>query len=119
MPTKWSCACVLVPAAVHDVAGRCRPFDRRPCTPDWPTPPQSGHSPSHGSPSPCERSAAQFLVDLRPAWSSTSFRAIEFAAPAVPEPTQDGGRPVDIGHLAESLAAQSIPDLAERRSLGV
>jgi hypothetical protein len=29
---------------------------------NWLTPPQSGHSPSHGSPSPCERSAAQFLA---------------------------------------------------------
>ncbi len=41
-------ATVARPDTIFDVAGRCRPFDRRPCTPDWPTPPQSGHSPSHG-----------------------------------------------------------------------
>src|SRR5260370_4669920 len=29
---------------------------RRPCTPDWPTPPQSGPTPSHDFPSPPTRS---------------------------------------------------------------
>src|SRR5436309_12299590 len=37
---------------------------RSPHTPDWPTPPQSGHSPSHDSPRPCERSVARLLVRM-------------------------------------------------------
>ena len=40
-------------------SGYCPAFDPKSHTPDWLTPPQSGHSPSHGSPRPCERSAAQ------------------------------------------------------------
>src|SRR6266567_9256067 len=119
MPTRLSCACAQVPTAERGGAGHCRPSDRRPCTPDWPTPPQSGHSPSRGSPWPCNDQLLNLSLDPRPARASTRLRAIEFAGHEVAVPSQDRVRPGDIGHLAENLAAQSMTDLAERGSLGV
>src|SRR5215471_17545430 len=55
----WSCACAPAPAAYRGVAEHFPPFGRKPQTPDWPAPPQSGHSPRSGSPRPCEQSVPQ------------------------------------------------------------
>ena len=119
MPTRVSCACVLVPAADHDVAGRCRPLIAD-------LVPQIGQRPHNPVIAPvtvlprhANDQLVNFSLDLRPAGASTSFRAIEFAGHEVAVPGQDGVRPGDIGHLAENLAAQSMTDLAERGSLGV
>src|ERR1700694_2583688 len=119
MPAKLSCACAPVRAAERGVVEYCRPIDRKSHTPDWPTPPQSGHSPSHGSPRPCERSAAQELGPPGACLTSTCLRAIEFADDELAVPGQDGVRSGYIRHLAENFAAQSMSNLAESRSLGV
>src|SRR5260370_28004041 len=73
MPTRVSCACVLVPAADHDVAGRCRPFDRRPCTPDWPTPHNPVIAPVTVLPRHANDQLLNFSLDLRPAGLRRAF----------------------------------------------
>jgi hypothetical protein len=47
------------------------------------------------------------------------MRPIEFASDKPPVPPQNGVRQGGSGHLTESLAAQSLADLAKRRSLAV
>src|SRR5215831_13901119 len=54
-----SCACAPAPAAYRGGAEHFPPFGRKPQTPDWPAPPQSGYSPRSGSPRPCEQSVPQ------------------------------------------------------------
>src|SRR5262252_9154005 len=110
----WSCACAPAPAAYRGVAEHFPPFGRKPQTPDWPAPPQSGDSPRSGSPH-------QFLncpLDPGSAWASM-LRAIELARDAPSVPSQNGIRQSGSRYIAECLAAQSTTNLAELRSLGV
>src|ERR1017187_7887786 len=60
-----------------------------------------------------------FSVDPGPTWDSTLLRAIELASDEPSIPCQDGVRQGGSRHLAEGLAAQSMANLAELRSLGV
>src|ERR1035437_6247957 len=60
-----------------------------------------------------------FSVDPRPAQGSTCPRSIELASDEPSVPCQDGVRQGGSRHLAEGLAAQSMANLAELRSVGV
>src|SRR5947199_9057208 len=88
MPTRLSCACVLVRAADHDVAGRCRPFAQISQRPRNPVIAPVTVLPRHAN-----DQLLNFSLDPRPAGASTSFRAIEFAGNEVAVPGQDGVRP--------------------------
>jgi hypothetical protein len=73
MPTTLSCACVLVPATGHDVAGRCRPFDRRPCTPRLANDPNNPViAPVTVLPRHANDQLLNLSLDLRPAGASTN-----------------------------------------------
>src|ERR1019366_2784672 len=60
-----------------------------------------------------------FSVDPWPAPGSTCPRSIELASDEPSVPCQDGVWPGCSRHLVEGLAAQSMANLAELRSLGV
>src|SRR6266700_2780983 len=60
-----------------------------------------------------------FSVDPRPARGSTVLRAIEIARDEPSVPSQDGLWQSGSRHLAKSLAAQPMANLAELRSLSV
>src|SRR5215472_12059657 len=114
----WSCACAPAPAAYRGVAEHFPLFGRKPQTPDWPAPPQSGHSPRSGSPRPCEQSVHQ--LPSRPGVGlgfDASSRRTCADEPSVP--SQNGIRQSGSRYIAECLAAQSTTNLAELRSLGV
>src|SRR5260370_36194053 len=119
MPAEVSCAGALVREAERDVAGHCRPFDRRPHTPDWPAPRNPVIAPITVLLGHANDQLLDFSLDPRPTGASRGFRAIEFAGDQLAVPGQDSVRPGHIGHLAENLAAQSMTDLTERGSLGV
>src|SRR6516225_8298485 len=114
----WWCACAPAPAAYRGGAEHFPPFGRKPQTPDWPAPPQSGDSPRSGSPRPCEQSVPQ--LPSRPGVGLASMlRAIELARDEPSVPSQNGIRQSGSRYVAECLAAQSTTNLAELRSLGV
>src|SRR5260221_13500797 len=121
MSPKWSCACALARAVHHDGAEHCRLFDPRPHAPDWLASRQSDPIIAPG-PILLGHANNQFLnfsVDRRPASGSTCPRSIELASDEPSVPCQDCVRPRDRRHLAEGLAAQSMANLAEIRSLDV
>src|SRR5476649_128923 len=60
-----------------------------------------------------------FSVDPWPARGSPFLRAIELAGDEPSVPCQDGVRQGGSRHLAEGLAAQSMANLAELRTLDV
>src|SRR5260370_6102764 len=49
------------PPPTRNGAEHCRLFDPKPHAPDWPSPPQSHHSPRTDSLWPCEQSASRLL----------------------------------------------------------
>src|SRR5450830_691409 len=119
MPPRWSCACAPARAVDRGVAEHCRPFDPRPHAPDWPAP----HNPII-APGPillghANNQFLNFSVDPWPAPGSTCPRAIELASDEPSIPCQDGVRQGGSRDVAEGLAAQSMANLAELRSLGV
>src|SRR3981081_2078611 len=108
MPPRSSCACAPVRTAGRDGTEHCRPFDPRSHAPDWLAPQQSDHNPR-----------TNFSVDSWPPRGSTCLSSIELASYEPSVPCQDGVGQGGSRHLAEGLAAQSMSNLAELRSLGV
>src|SRR6266404_3392866 len=116
MPAKVSCACALVREAERDVAGHCRPFDRRPHTPDWPAPRNPVIAPITVLLGHANDQLLDFSLDPRPTGASRGFRAIEFAGGASLTAARTAGRRLrplfgqaaDKGHgIAPSLAGRA------------
>jgi hypothetical protein len=103
-------------AADRDAAKHCQPFDWRSRNPDWPTPPQSGHSPSPVLAGHANDQPLNLSIDPRPARAVMGLRAIEFAGDKLAIPAQDSVRPGHAGDVGENLVAHAM---TERASLGV
>jgi hypothetical protein len=114
MPPGWSCACAPARAVDRDGAEHCRPSCPDSLAPDNPVIPQDPILLGYAN-----NQFLNFSVDRWPARDSTCSRSIELASDEPSVPCQDGVRQGGSRHLAEGLAAQSMANLAELRSLGV